>query len=278
MTSLSGKFVLLTGGSRGLGPVMAEALAKKGAHLALAARSEEGLCKVAASLERYGIRVITLPVDLAQPDQQQGLIAAVLEKFGQIDILINNAGLETEGAYLDLPWQAIQETVQVNLLAPMALTYQLLPHMLARGQGHIVNIASVGAKNGIAYDALYCGTKAGLAEWTHALRLEFAGTGIHFSTVFPAYVTGVGMFAKFNLAPPPLIGYCSPQQVAQAVVRVIEKEKLEQIVTSSLPARLSFVVNEISPVLGDWLARTGGAVDFQRRKVSNKPGADHPGI
>jgi short-subunit dehydrogenase len=268
MTSLSGKYVLLTGGSRGLGPVMAEALAGRGAHLALAARSEQGLLKVAASLEKYGTQVIILPVDLAQPDQQQGLVAAVLEKFGQIDILINNAALETEGAYLDLPWQAIQETVQVNLLAPMALTCQVLPHMLTHKQGHIVNISSVGAKNGIAFDALYCGTKAGLAEWTRALRLEFAGTGIHFSTVFPAYVTGVGMFAKFNVAPPPLIGYCSPQQVARAVLRVIEKEKLEQIVTSSLPARLSFILNEISPALGDWLARVAGAVAFQRKKVA----------
>lgn len=274
MTSLSGKYILLTGGSRGLGPVMAEALAKKGAHIALAARSAEGLQSVAASLEKYGTQVICLPVDLAQPDQQQGLIASVLERFGQVDILINNAALETEGAYLDLPWQAIEETVQVNLLAPMALTYHVLPHMLSRGQGHIVNISSVGAKNGIAYDALYCGTKAGQAEWAHALRLELAGTGIHFSTVFPAYVTGVGMFAKFNLAPPPLIGYCSPLQVAQAVVQVIEKKKLEQVVTSSLPARISFVVNEISPALGDWLARTSGAVAFQRRKVSSTPGAD----
>lgn len=267
MTSISGKTILLTGGSRGIGAVMAEAFAQKGARLALAARSATDLNTVAASLQKYGTKVITLPVDLSQPEQQQALVARVLEQVGQIDILVNNAGLETEGAYLDLSWQAINDTVQVNLLAPMALTWQVLPHMLAQKQGHIVNICSVGAKNGIAYDALYCGTKAGLAEWTHAMRLEYAGTGIHFSTVFPAYVTGVGMFAKFNLAPPALIGYCTPQQVAKAVLRVIEKEKLEQIVSSSLPARMSFVVNEISPVMGDWLARASGAVAFQRKKV-----------
>jgi short-subunit dehydrogenase len=266
MTSLSGKHVLLTGGSRGIGPVMAEALAERGAHIALAARSEEGLRNTAKSLSKYAVQTIIIPVDLAQASQQQELIPIVLEKFGTIDILINNAGLETEGAYLDLPWDAIQETLNVNLVAPMALTYRVLPLMLKQKSGHIVNIASVGAKSGIAYSATYCGTKAGLAEWTRGLRLEFEGTGIHFSTIFPGYVTEVGMFAKFHLTPPPLVGFCTPSQVAKAVVRAIEKEKLEVIINSG-PIKLASVLSELSPKMGDWLVKTSGAVAFQKKKV-----------
>jgi len=266
MTTILGKYVLLTGGSRGLGPVIAEALAKRGAHIALAARSEEGLRTTAQSLSKFGIETIIIPVDLSQPEQQQRLVSTVIERFGSIDILINNAGLETEGAYLDLPWEAIRETVEVNLIAPMAITYQVLPYMLKQKLGHIVNIASVGAKSGIAFAATYCGTKAGLAEWAKGLRLELEGTGIRFSTIFPGYVTDVGMFAKFHMTPPTIVGSCTPSQVADAVVKAIEKEKLEILVNSGSNS-LAAAIGELSPELGDWIIKRSGAVDFQRKKV-----------
>ena len=170
MTSIFGKYIVLTGGSRGIGPINAEELAKKGAHIALAARSEEGLQSVANHLRQFGVQTMIVTVDLSQTSEQQKLLDSVMERFDQIDILINNAGLETEGAYLDLSWEEIQKTVDVNLLAPMALTYHVLPQMLERREGHIVNIASVAAKIGTPYAATYCGTKAGLAEWTRGLR------------------------------------------------------------------------------------------------------------
>ena len=266
MASLIGKHVLLTGGSRGIGPVIAEALAERGAHIALAARSEEGLRNVVKSLGKYEVKTLAVPVDLAQSTHLHKLITTVIDKFGTLDILINNAGLETEGAYVDLTWEAIQENIEVNLMAPMALTHLVLPHMLDRKQGHIVNIASTGAKSGNAYAAVYCGAKAGLAEWTRALRLELEGSGVHFSTIFPGYVTEVGMFARFHKTPPATIGSCTPSQVARAVVRAIESEKVELIVNSS-PARLLFTLSEISPSLGDWLMHKLGAVDFQRKKL-----------
>jgi short-subunit dehydrogenase len=266
LTSINGKHILLTGGSRGLGPVIAVALAERGAHIALAARSEAGLHSVIQSLSKYQVELLAVPVDLAQEAHRHELVATVLGKFGSIDILINNAGIETEGAYLDLSWEAIRQTIEVNLLAPMALTYRVLPHMLGQKQGHIVNIASMAAKSGGPYAATYSGTKAGLAEWTRGLRLELAGTGVHFSTIFPGYITEVGMFAKFNLTPPRLVGSCTPRQVARAVVRAIESESLEVIV-NSVPLRPDFVLNELSPALGDWVMVKSGSADFQRRKV-----------
>jgi short-subunit dehydrogenase len=266
MAQLSGKHVLLTGASRGVGPVIAEALARRGAHIALAARSEEGLHNVSKALSEFGVRTIVVPVDLAQAAQRQGLVSSVLEQFGSIDILINNAGLETEGAFLGLPWEAIDETIEVNLVAPMALTYLVLPHMLRQKTGHIVNMASMGATSGGPYVATYCGTKAGLAEWTRGLRLELADTGVHFSTIFPGYITQVGMFARFGMTPPLMVGSCTPSQVAQAVVDAIARQRLEVIVNSP-PLRWVFVLNEVAPALGDWLMRRSGAVDFQRRKV-----------
>lgn len=266
MTQIERKHVLLTGGSRGIGPVIAETLARRGAHIALAARSQEGLSQVANSLRRFNVQIMTVAVDLVRPDQRHHLVSTVLEKFGEIDILINNAGLETEGAYLSLPWEKIQETIEVNLIAPMELTYLVLPPMLEKKMGHIINLASMAAKCGGPYAATYDATKAGLAEWTQGLRLELANTGVHFSTIFPGYITDVGMFAKFGLTPPRSIGSCTPAQVANAVVKAIEQNTVE-IIVNSTPPRLFFALKELSPSLADWLLFKFGTVDFQRRKV-----------
>jgi short-subunit dehydrogenase len=266
MEQLNGKVVVLTGGSRGIGPIVAEALAKRGADIVLAARSESGLKDVATRLTQLGIRVLVMPTDLRQSSQRERLIADVMSEFGKIDVLVNNAGLETEGAYAELSWSSIQETIEVNLIAPMALTRLVLPRMIERKSGHIVNMASIAAKTGAPYGATYSGTKAGLAEWTRALRLELADTGVHFSTIFPGYVREVGMFAKSGMKSPWIVGSCSPAQVAKAVVHAIEKGQLERIVNSR-PLRYTFMINELSPRMGDWLVRASGALDFQRRRA-----------
>ena len=171
-----------------------------------------------------------------------------------------------EGAYKELPWPSIREAIDINLIAPMALTHLVLPEMLKRKEGHIVNIASIAAKSGVPYAAVYSGTKAGLAEWTRALRLELAGTGVQFSTIFPGYVRDVGMFAKFGMKSPLLVGSCAPSQVADAVVNAIEKKTIEKIINFP-PLRYSFAINEIFPSLGDWLMNISGVNHFQRRKV-----------
>ena len=270
MTLLAGKVLLLTGGSRGLGPVIAEAVARRGAAVALTARDEDRLHEVAGRLERLGARVLVVPVDLTEAAQRERLIDTVQRELGAIDVLVNNAGLETEGAYADLPWESIRENIEVNLAAPMALTHLILPEMLRRRCGHIVNIASVAAKSGAPYASVYSATKAGLAEWTRALRLELADSGVRFSTVFPCYVREVGMFARFGVDAPPMVGSCSPQRVAEAVADAIEKDRSETIVNDH-PVRFSFVLNEVSPALGDWLTRFSGLAEFQRRKVEGGP-------
>jgi short-subunit dehydrogenase len=160
MENLKGMVVLLTGGSRGIGPIIAEALAERGANIALAARSESGLQDVAERLSELGTEVVVMPVDLRESAQRERLVIDVQRKFGKIDVLVNNAGLETEGVYVELPWTSIRETVEVNLIAPMDLTRLVLLKMLERNAGHIVNIASIAAKSGAPYAATYSGTKA----------------------------------------------------------------------------------------------------------------------
>jgi short-subunit dehydrogenase len=269
MDPIQGKYVLLTGGSRGLGPVIAESLVKRGAHLALTARSEGGLKQVAGSLKTDGCKIMVFPFDLAIEAQRLQLVQDVHQQFGAIDILVNNAGIETEGAYLNLSWADVKQTLEINLVAPMQLSYLLLPFMLKRKTGHIINICSIAAKSGSPYAAVYCATKAGLAEWTRAMRLELYGSGVHFSSIFPGFATEVGMFARFGIMPPFALGYCHPEQVAKAVVRAMEKRKLE-IIVNNRPLALIFTLQELFPSFGDWIMRVTGVVDFQRRKVGDK--------
>jgi short-subunit dehydrogenase len=269
MEKLEGKKVLLTGGSRGIGPIIAEYLADQGSIVGIAARSKNKLQEIASRLNKKGYPVEAFTVDLKDSSQREELVAGFLKKFGTIDILINNAGLETEGAYTELSWASIRENIEVNLVAPMALTHLVLPVMLNNKAGHVVNIASIAAKSGAPYAAVYSGTKAGLAEWSRALRLELTGTGVHFSTIFPGYVREVGMFARFGMDPPWLVGSCSPHQAANSVIDAIINTRKE-IIVNSKPLRYSFMINDLSPRFGDWLMQISGLVDFQRRKVAKQ--------
>ena len=266
MKQLEDKCILLTGASQGVGVFIAKALAARGAHLALVARSEDLLAHVAHTLRRKGQKILALKADLTIDGDRRRVVDSALEAFGKIDILINNAGLESEGAFLDLSISDVRNTLELNLMAPMALTHLVLPHMLENKSGHMVNISSIGGKSGAPYDAAYCGTKAGLAEWTRGLRLEMEGTGVDFSTIFPGFVTEVGMFARFKMKTPRAIGACTPEQVAAAVVKAILQRKRE-IIVNSLPLRPLFALSELFPGMGDWLMHRFGAVAFQRKKA-----------
>lgn len=270
---LAGRSVLLTGGSRGLGPVIAEALAAQGAHLALTARSAEPMERVCESLRSAGARAVGFAADISRAEERERLVERVLEQFGHVDVLINNAGVEIEGAFVDLRWEEIQHTIEVNLSAPVHLTRLLLPQMLQRGEGHLVHVASLAGKAGVPYDAVYSGTKAALARWSDGLRRELAGSGVGVSVVSPGFVTEVGMFARFGMPPPPLVGSCTPRQVAVAVRDAIRHGRPDVIV-NSLPMRPAIAAAELFPSLGDWLMRRLGVVSFQRRKVTTPPPPD----
>lgn len=269
MMVLSGKNVLLTGGSRGLGPYIADMLARRGANLALVARSQSGLEQVAARVRALGVRAVPVAADLASETGRREAVRTTMDALGEIDVLVNNAGLETEGAFLRVPWEELRATVEVNLIAPLELAHLVLPRMVERSSGHVVNISSLGGKAGTPYDAVYCGTKAALAHWARGVRLELAGTGVRISTIYPGYVTESGMFARFGVVAPWVVGSCTPSQVARAVVRAIERGRSEQIVNSR-PMRPVLALAELFPSLADSIMRRIGVVEFQRRKVGDR--------
>jgi short-subunit dehydrogenase len=257
---------LLTGASRGIGPHIARALAREGVDLAVTARSADQLRAIASELGALGVRAVAVPADLRNAAERERLVRDADALLGGIDILVNNAALDSSGAFASLDLPTLAATIDTNLTAPMHLTSLVLPGMRERRAGHIVNVASLAGKKAVPYEALYGGTKAGLIEWTSALRIELHGSGVSLSAICPGYVTGEGMFARWGVAPPRLVGSTTPSAVANAVVRAIRQDRAEVLV-NSMPVRFWLALYALAPGFTARLVDLVGLTAFQRRKV-----------
>ncbi|MEY2421396.1 MAG: hypothetical protein QOI95_1463 [Acidimicrobiaceae bacterium] len=164
---LHGKRVLITGASRGIGEGLARRFAAVGAHVALVARSADAIEKLAADLGGTAH-----PADLADPAQVATLIDHVEDESGPIDVLVNNAGIDMTKGFTDYTHDEVSRIVQVNLITPMDLCRQVIPGMLRRGQGHIVNVSSLSACGLYPGLTAYSATKSGLSHFTAGLRAD----------------------------------------------------------------------------------------------------------
>jgi NAD(P)-dependent dehydrogenase (short-subunit alcohol dehydrogenase family) len=183
--NLSGKVVLITGGSRGLGLVLARALAMRGAKLALCARSADKLEIARQELEEMGAEVITLPVDVTDQDQVKTMIGDVIRKFGSLDVLINNAGIIQVGPQDSMSIEDYEKAMQTNFWAPLYAIHAALPYFRRQGGGKIVNITSIGGKIAVPHLLPYSASKfaaVGLSEGMHA---ELKRENIQVVTVVP---------------------------------------------------------------------------------------------
>lgn len=266
MRTLKNAIALVTGASRGLGPHIARALARAGAHVAITARTIGPLEAVADSLRALGVRTVAVPANLDSQAERVRLVARAEALLGPFDVLVNNAGIEGEGAFADLDTTDIADIVRLNVEAPMQLARLVLPGMVQRGRGHIVNIGSLAGRKAVPYDAVYGGTKAAIIEWTSALRIELRKSGVSASSVCPGYVTGEGMFSRFGVSAPRLVGSCTPAQVAGAVVSAILRDRAE-VHVNSLPLRPFLALYALFPGITDWLLDLLGITALQRRKI-----------
>jgi short-subunit dehydrogenase len=180
---LSGRRVLLTGASRGIGAALARRMRERGANLALVARPSADLEQVASEVEG-----VAYPCDLADPDAVAGLAARVLAD-GPVDVLVNNAGISNVGWFADRTHDEVERVLRVNLLSPMHLTRGLLPHMLEQGRGHIVNMSSMAAVIAPPGLAAYGASKAGLSHFTAVLRADLRDEPINLTVVHLGSVT-----------------------------------------------------------------------------------------
>ena len=283
MRELAGSAAIVTGASRGIGVAIAERLARRGVRLALVARSAEELRRVSGVLAETGAEVLAIPADVTDPAARAQVVAETLQAFGAIDLLINNAGVVSPSAYERLSPEEIDQQIAINLAAPMALTRLVLPLMLERDRGHVVNVASLGGLLGIGWGEPYSATKHGLVGFTRAMRVScrVSRSRVSASVVCPGFVDRVGMYVdsvrEHGREAPFALGTSSPEAVAAAVVRAIERDAPE-IIVSSRPIRLLLMLGAISPRLGEWLCRKlGGHVVFEAAaRASGRVRAEPP--
>ncbi|HSS05152.1 MAG TPA: SDR family NAD(P)-dependent oxidoreductase [Solirubrobacterales bacterium] len=218
---LSGRTALLTGATGGLGRAIAVAIAARGARLILSGRKAEALEALAAELPGDGHRAV--PSDLAEAGAAEKLAAEV----GDVDVLIANAGLPGTGRLPDYSSEQLTGTLRVNLEAPILLARALERGMLERGSGHMVFIASLSGKSATPLSSIYNATKFGLRGFALGLRADLDPLGIGVSIVSPGTIREAGMYADSGAPPIPGLGTGTPGQVAAAVVRAIERNKVE---------------------------------------------------
>lgn len=270
MRALAGQHVLITGAAGGLGPVIADAFAAAGARLSLAARPEDDLPVPAGADTR------TYRADLLDPGAPERLIAEAAAAHGPVDVLVNNAGIEHLGALHDASTELLANSVRLNLEIPMRLARAVLPPMLARRHGHVVNMASLAGKAPVPFGTAYGATKHGMVGFTRALRAELHGTGVSASAICPGFVADRGMYARTagpsGVQAPALTTPTTSAAVAAAVLRAV-REDLPELIVSPGPMRVLAALGELFPAFGGWLVRSSGVTDVQRRWAAHAAGA-----
>ncbi|HEV3167073.1 MAG TPA: SDR family NAD(P)-dependent oxidoreductase [Isosphaeraceae bacterium] len=285
MPARSPRVVLITGASSGIGAAVAREAARLGHHLVLTARRLERLEQLANELRAHPVETLIVPADLADPASPERLVAATVDRFGGLDVLINNAGLGLPQLFAQAEPEAIAEQIQVNLAAPILLTRYALPSLLER-RGTVINIGS--GITAVANPALgaYGVTKAGLSYFNDALRREVRHRGVRVSLVEPGPVTteffeAMGIPARqvpgiYNPLrdPPPAAMCASAEEVARRIVRLIERPRRRVSVLRRViwPHRLVGVLFQLAPWLGD-LAVTSVVQHLER--TTNAGGMPH---
>ena len=185
---LKGKVALVAASSRGLGRACAEELALEGAALVLCARESAALEEVATGIRSAsGVEVLARPVDLSNPAEVDGLVDAALEQFGRVDVLVTNTGGPTAGKFLDLPPDAWDEAVRQNLDSVLNLCRGVLPGMVERGWGRIVNVTSIAVKQPVDNLILSNAVRAAVTGFARTLANEVASKGVTVNNVMPGY-------------------------------------------------------------------------------------------
>ncbi len=270
--NIAGKTVLLTGASGGIGAFIAQALAKEHATVVGVSRSKEKLDQICAEVEVAGGRGISIPFDISKVEELSVLVQQIDQLAGPIDIVINNAAIEKYRPFQHYSLKDIQSILTTNLMAAMELTRLLLPSMIDRNSGHIVNIASGSGKKGAPYNSIYSATKAGLIMWTDAIRQELANTNVGVSVVCPGY-TRAGMFLKFGLPTPKLARVSEPTDVAIAVLQAI-KQNQGEVMLDGLLTQLLFSNIQLFPQFGDVIYRWIGLTKLNKTCAENQMRAE----
>lgn len=253
---LADKVAVVTGASRGVGAAIAEALGRHGATVVLVARTQEGLARTAERVTAAGGRALALPADVTSRTQLEALVPRITADVGPIDILVNNAGIEGIGALVDFELDEIEAIWMTNVASLQILTRLVVPQMINRRSGHIVNIGSTAGWGAGARLSPYVSSKYAVRGFSFCLRNELRPHGIAVSLVSPTWVEDDGFVKQWGLSrrTPWYMGSVTTAEVADAVLSLLASGRRERKVMP-LRMKISPVVAAISPGFMDWFVR-----------------------
>jgi short-subunit dehydrogenase len=230
MTAWTGRRVLVTGASSGIGAALARELSAAGAVVGMCARRTDLLDGVLAECRRHVPECRAWTVDLSEMDEVDGLASAVEHELGRVDVLVHNAALSNYHAdALTTPWEDVEYLMRLDFLSPVRLTRALLPSMLERGSGAVVVVSSMAARVSSPGESAYAAAKAALSTFFEALATEHSTSGVGFHQVYPALIDLTpGVDGDDSLADTPSGGDRVPAPVlARAIMRQVERGDLE---------------------------------------------------
>ncbi len=283
---LRNKTVLVTGGSRGLGLVLAREFAREGARVAICARDEEELERARLDLQQLGAEVMTVRCDVTNPPEVGSMINQVRERFGKIDVLVNNAGTIQVGPLEVMKREDFEKAMQAHFWGPLNTMLAVLPEMRERRDGRIVNISSVGGKIAVPHLVPYSASKFALVGLSKGLRAELRKDGIVVTTVCPGLMrTGSPRnanfkgkhrdeYAWFSISDSLPLASISAERAARQIVDACKQGRAELVITiqakmavwfdalfPELTAELMGVVNQFLPEAGGIGTRTAKGRD-----------------
>jgi uncharacterized protein len=264
MKSWEGKVALVTGGSSGLGRAIAQALVGRGADVVIAARDAARLEAAAAELRQGGHQVLAVPADVTRQEDVERMLAKTIERFGRLDVLVNNAGRSARGEAIATTAEEFADMMDLNFIALVRCTRAAMPHLL-ESKGHLVNVGSLAGKTAARYMGAYSATKYAVSGYSQQLRLELGPRGLHVLLVSPGPIARdeprVYSAEKLASLPPGArkpgggvkVGLLRPEKLAVQIVNACERRKPELVVPGR--ARLVFAISQLWPSLGDWIVR-----------------------
>jgi short-subunit dehydrogenase len=260
MRTIRGKRALVTGAASGIGRAIALALAREGADLYLLDVDQTRLAGVVGEARHHGTRVVGVPCDLAHPEEITAAVKALQQSWGSLDILVNNAGVSYHGKTEGMSAERWQWLLGINLLAPIQLTRELLPTLLAREEAHILNVCSIMGLIALPRFAAYQVSKFGLVGFSESLRAEYASRGLGVTALCPGFVrTNIfqAMVDAGHGATPmraaPRWFYASPERVAARAIKAIYRN--QGLVLVTFLARLLWLFKRLTPRLWAFASR-----------------------
>ncbi|HEX8536997.1 MAG TPA: SDR family NAD(P)-dependent oxidoreductase [Cystobacter sp.] len=272
---LKGQVAIVTGASSGVGWQAAVRLGEAGVRLCVTARSEEALARLCQDIQAKGGECFAVPGDVTVQSDVEHVVRECVARYGRVDLLVNDAGVQSYGLFDELPWEHITRVFDVNCFGFMRFARAVLPHFRRQGTGHILNVQSMLSKGGAPLLSTYSASKHATLGWAKSLKLELAKTDIHVSNILVPSVSS-NMFAHaptmFSRAPRPVPPTYDVDVVARAVVRAARAPG-KTLVPVFLQGWLILAMDTIAPFVGDFiLGRWGKSMQMREQPVERREG------